>query len=381
MQNGFKLSAVASVLMTGTVCGQPLSPLWGQMPDQLDAGLAATSVWQYANRSTTSRKSLFSFSYDFWGGYQVFADEANEMDGSVGWLVEGGRPIGSSRFADLGADIGSGLGINDDLDAEPIVLSELWWRQSFADGAVVLTVGKIDATAAGDPHEHPHSLDANGIANDETTQFLATPLVNNVAVPFPDNGVGVNLAFQATDEFALTLHASDSAAVASVSPFRTLKENEGFYAAQASFALPALSVSDVYGGTLRVMGWHTQIDNVSGSGFAVNLEDGLTDDAIVFLRYGYADADVSDFRQSWSGGIQLATEGIGRTGDALGIAGVWSQPSDDTLREESLIEVYYRFQVNGWVQLSPDLQYVINPTSHPAADDVWIVGLRAQVDF
>jgi porin len=46
---------------------------------------------------------------------------------------------------------------------------------------------------------------------------------------------------------------------------------------------------------------------------------------------------------------------------------------------ETAIEVTWRFQMNPWLAVQPDLQYVVNPGTSPGIADALVVGVRFDV--
>ena len=56
-------------------------------------------------------------------------------------------------------------------------------------------------------------------------------------------------------------------------------------------------------------------------------------------------------------------------------------PSDNSLRKEAIIEVFYRILINNFVTVTPDLQFIIDPANNPTKDRITVVGLRLQLDF
>ena len=50
-------------------------------------------------------------------------------------------------------------------------------------------------------------------------------------------------------------------------------------------------------------------------------------------------------------------------------------------RDQTTIEAYYRLQLLKGVQVTPDVQYIRNPTSNPLVDSLWVVGLRMRAAF
>ena len=83
---------------------------------------------------------------------------------------------------------------------------------------------------------------------------------------------------------------------------------------------------------------------------------------------------------------QSATVGVGFMdpsdyhSEMLGVGFVWADLSGAGLRDESIVEAFFRFQLTRMVQLSPDLQLVINPAGSDE-DVVAVFGIRLQATF
>ncbi|MEM7577587.1 MAG: carbohydrate porin [Planctomycetota bacterium] len=344
-------------------------------------GLGLTSVYQTPFDRGGDADDLLSFSYDLSGEWTLVNGSGPDRGnaGVLGWLLEGGRPIGRDRDSDLSADLGSALGINDDLDLESFENTELWWAQTLFDGRLVLTLGKIDQSAY---------LDANAVANDETTQFLATPLVNNIGIPFPDNGLGLNMFVDLGEGFSARFAFGDGDAVATQAGFSTFGERGNFFYASElgwsgrwseRFADQALFRG--WGeGNVRVLGWVNETDNGDGLGIAGSVDQDLGHGVTPWFRFGIGDEDVVDFDLTLSGGVGLA-DPFGRPGDFVGFGGAWARPSDDAAREESLYEVFYRARLSDHLELTPALQVVANPADDPDEDVEFVFALRLQVTY
>jgi carbohydrate-selective porin OprB len=82
-----------------------------------------------------------------------------------------------------------------------------------------------------------------------------------------------------------------------------------------------------------------------------------------------------------SGGIAYEAP-FGRKHDLAAIAVVWSRPSPlSGLRDETLVELFYRIEVVKAVSISPDLQVVFDPSNNPGDDVVFVPGIRLHVRF
>jgi hypothetical protein len=127
----------------------------------------------------------------------VSGENNDQTDGSWSMDIELESPVGErgTVFALIEAGQGEGLtdelavfhGVNDDAgDSESkLEVTEAWYEHNFCQDRLVLTAGKLDLS---------NYVDGNAVANDETTQFLNTGLVNSLAIAFPeDNGAGIRV--------------------------------------------------------------------------------------------------------------------------------------------------------------------------------------------
>jgi porin len=106
----------------------------------------------------------------------------------------------------------------------------------------------------------------------------------------------------------------------------------------------------------------------------------------VFARYGYAPSKRNDITNFFSAGFQYQGLFDGRDDDVLGAAfayGSFSNTAAPSYPEdyESALEVYYNSQVTPWFNLSPSIQYIVNPGGVKTAKDAVIFGLRTQITF
>ena len=48
---------------------------------------------------------------------------------------------------------------------------------------------------------------------------------------------------------------------------------------------------------------------------------------------------------------------------------------------EKTIELSYLIQINSWLALQPDLQYVMTPNTTPTIPNAWALQLRVEMSF
>ncbi|MEZ5582131.1 MAG: carbohydrate porin [Candidatus Competibacteraceae bacterium] len=66
--------------------------------------------------------------------------------------------------------------------------------------------------------------------------------------------------------------------------------------------------------------------------------------------------------------------------DLAGISLNWGRAPDNS-RDQYTVEAFYRYDVTDFLQLTPQIQYVVNPANDPATDDILVVGLRMRAFF
>ena len=109
-----------------------------------------------------------------------------------------------------------------------------------------------------------------------------------------------------------------------------------------------------------------------------------------FMRYGVADSDVHRFASYF--GSAFVYTGLVTADDQLGIAIAHARNGTPYRRELSLdgpgtdraetnIELTWRWGVNDWLTLQPDLQYILNPNTDPVLRDALAVGLRFELSM
>ena len=46
-----------------------------------------------------------------------------------------------------------------------------------------------------------------------------------------------------------------------------------------------------------------------------------------------------------------------------------------------MVELFHRFQVNDWLGIQPDLQWIPRAAGDPAAGDHWLASVRVELAF
>lgn len=120
-------------------------------------------------------------------------------------------------------------------------------------------------------------------------------------------------------------------------------------------------------------GDHDRFDGTvkqGSAGLFALLEQRVRQDVALFLQFGSADRAVSEILYHASAGAFWDGPIEGRDDDAVGLmvsaVGLNGAPGADYLRNETVLELFYRYQPTPYLSLKPDLQYIVNPSGNRA---------------
>jgi high affinity Mn2+ porin len=300
-------------------------------------------------------------------------------------------------FVHLEAGSGGGLdselallvGVNGDADDdENVRLCEAWVEGLWRFGEVhslLARLGKIDLTA---------EFDTNEAANDETTQFLGSGFVNNPTFAAADNDFGGILVYTYRDVVSVKVGFCDADEQAD--------RGGRFFDDLCLVGEVGVSVKLFdRPGNYRLYVWYddTKLEGVDpdtetdspGAGWGVSCDQGILENLTAFFRFGQADEEYYAVETWVSGGLEFGGALWGREDDAVGLAyGLallgsdaedLAEADDRDAAHEHHAELYYRFKLNGNMELTPSAQIVDNPGGDDDNDILAVFGIRLQVNF
>jgi len=245
-------------------------------------------------------------------------------------------------------------------DPDEVNLREAWLETSFFEESLTLTAGRIDLT---------NYFDTNAVANDEKSQFLADPLVNNPALGLSSNGTGATLAWNARDSLSFRIGTQQSDEDA------TNLSDSSFSLAEVAYLARPFSLPE---GNYRA--WYRVDDSASESrnGFGVSLDQKLSSALTLFGRYGRSEADRGD-DDFWSMGLQLRTAWVFNPGDTWAIGYANADLADGG--RQSLAEIYYNLELAARLRLSFHLQYSDESLEGQRHASYLLPGLRLRATY
>jgi len=341
--------------------------------DALEAGTGLSygfdNFTQYLGTdSDQSPSDAASNVFRFYGSWTVTGRGAPDS-GALIFKIEDRSAIGNRLSPQaLGPSLGyAGLFSSTFSDAG-VVLTNFYWRQRFAAGRGALIVGQVD------PSDY---ISVNNVAS-PWTGFTNLAFEQQTTVPIPSQGLGAAVLWKLDDNWGLLAGLTDANGDPS-DPFESAKnlfdEGELFKHIAVGWSP---DWADLYDQTVQLTLW--QVDErveagvEEGHGVAF-LASARINNWRPFLRLGSAaDAGVLNDRS-----ISIGTGYDARGGnDLAGLAVGWARAPDSS-RDQYTLEAFYRYDMTDFLQVTPEIQYVVNPAFDPETDEILVLGLRLRI--
>lgn len=195
-----------------------------------------------------------------------------------------------------------------------------------------------------------------------------------------------------TDPEGTHIKLKDSDGLLYVSEFNYLRgEDPSFNELKAKYAVgvwlysakfDALSGPDANGNARRNRNY----------GFYAFADQHFTEKFSAFIRFGRASDIVNSYDFNFSGGFHYLGLIPSRPNDRAGLAATLAHMGEGyrTSQEaagqrpksaETTLEFVYRAEIGRGISLSPDFQYVINPSARGDLDNASVLGLRTEINF
>lgn len=303
----------------------------------------------------------------FFGRWTLFGRDTKNH-GSLVFKVENRHRLGTGISpSQLGFDIGYN-GITGTLFSDVnTVLVDLNWQQAFNDGRGGLIIGRFD------PNDY---MDVIGYANPWTT-FSNLSVLVNTSIALPDSSAGIGLGHWIKDQWFILGGINDANGVIDEVDF--FEHGSEFF----SFVEFGWTQSRVqrYTNHVHATFWHVDERQDAGvpesEGVVIGANWSVFEEWMVFGRAGWSDGGAPLANTTATAGVMYRFF----KRDLLGIGFNWSDPSDNTLRDQYTTEVFYRFQFAQNLAFTPSLQWLIDPALNPDESSLWAFGLRARIDL
>jgi Carbohydrate-selective porin, OprB family len=250
-----------------------------------------------------------------------------------------------------------------------VTVRKAWLEHAAFNGRLVITAGKIGLE---------DYFDANEVANDGNTQFLANAFVNSAVLGQPEKGPGLRIQAKVAEPLTVSFGLASGDADTTDIFDHPYAIAEGDYAAKiagrrGNYRLYVDLDGALPDGTDKLV-------KSNALGFGVSIDQQVTGNLTLFGRYGRREGSVYRKKSAWSAGFQYAGPIPSRSDDVLGFAFGQVQATGSPA-EEKLAELYYKVKVNDHIDISPVAQYLINPDADRNLNNVAVLGLRTWIIF
>ena len=356
---------------------QPLHELWDctnnclQDKIGLEIGLNYTSIYQRADTVRRGPREASSDDIDLFGRWSL-CDSDCLGPGAFVFSTEQ-----RTRYTEIppsmlntGAQGGTIVAFNTQHFS---VVQAYWDQGSFEDG-FEFRIGKMDPALIWDGGRYVSMNYA----------FLSPAFSDTQPMALPGAGLGVAGAVYLTECTYITAGVHDANGKRTTAGFDTFFEEGEFFTATEFGWFP--NEGESHEGLYHVTLWHVDSRENAGKkndrGVAVTLEQqvGCHGNVVPFLRYAYAHRGINGIRQNLSIGMGIE-DVFGQNDDVIGAAWSWQDTTKDMLRDQYVVETFYRINITPHTHLTPDIQVVIDPANAPKKDAVTVFGLRLRTLF
>ncbi len=251
---------------------------------------------------------------------------------------------------------------------------ELNWQQSLANNKVHFVVGKVDPTSYFNFH---------GIIV-PWQHFLGYGSSVSGTVNWPNQGLGGVVSYNFNKLYIMAGIHDIYGDLYSDGEFFDLGSNfdDGiFFKAIEIGYVP--SFQERYFRKISITYWSgdaytsasgSQIS--SGSGLAISGHWYFQDKFIPYARFGFSDGNGENafYKKDFQIGHGLRF----KSHDIFGISFSWTETNIPNSKDQATMEMFYRFNLTEHLEITPDFQWIINPTLNPNTNSLTYVGLRAR---
>jgi porin len=267
-------------------------------------------------------------------------------------------------------------------------ITQAYIRQNLWGNKVQYAVGKIFA---------PNFIDAYPFF-DDNRQFVNQTFSTSPTIASPLRGAGAVATVYPTDGGLYVLggvysaNSSDTGFTINevVDTGELFYQLEVGWSALARSGVPAQARGPMDSNNIHLTGWYkdSQPDSDNATlrpqarGLAFNANMTVGDNLMWFFRAGLSEGWVNDRAMAVGFGWRPSEQ----YSDLFGLGLGWVRPNDEVVpepfqREQVTVEAFYRFHLTPNLAITPDLQYISNPSLSPGVDTLWVAGLRARITF
>lgn len=252
---------------------------------------------------------------------------------------------------------------------------ELHYSQYLFNGRIGFIVGKIDPS---------NYYNFHGLAI-PSRSFIGYGAMTSGTINMANPGMGVGIGIEITKQIYFKSSITDVYGDLYSNDFLDFGQNffDGNFSTMSEIGW-APTIGERYFKNFSLTYWHTPgyvssgDSNIQqGSGIAFSSHWFFNNKYIPFLRFGISDGNGEN--AFYKKDFQIGNGFYFKSHDLVGIAFSWAEPNISNSKDQLTGELFYRTQITEHLAITPDLQWIHNPTLNPTLTNLYYFGLRARV--
>ena len=307
-------------------------------------------------------------------GFWDLVNRGTPNKGSLNWKVENLHRYSEIPPSALGFESGYAGIFEPPFSNQNNRLTNLYWKQYFAEGTWAAVAGFLDVT---------DFVDVYLLASPWTGFNSFVFSTGSAATDLPNDAtLGIGAGGMVTDRLYVQAGISDANADPT-DPFQgfdNISEESDFFKWVEIGFTPGQE--KLYFDNVHVTFWHIdERANGTPDGWGLNAswQQWIADKWLPFVRGGYTEDSGSLLESSLSVGVgyqPVPMRGV------IGLGFNWGKPNQVSFEkadDQYTIELFWRYQLTKELAITPSLQYIKDPALNPEEDSLWAYGLRLRI--
>jgi len=307
-------------------------------------------------------------------GFWDLVNRGGANKGSLNWKIENRHKYTDIAPSGLGFESGYVGIFEPPFSDQQARLTNLYWKQYFADGKGAVVAGFLDATDFVDVYLMASPW--TGFNNFVFSTGSATMDLPN------DAALGVAAGGMVSDKVYIQAGIADanSDPTAPFEGFESVVDDSDFFKWIEIGFTPGQD--NIYFDNIHVTFWHVdERANGTPDGWGVNAswQQWINDKWLPFVRGGYTEDSGSLLEKSVTVGVgyqPVPMRGV------IGLGFNWGKPNQTSFagaNDQYTTELFWRYQLTKELAVTPSIQYIKDPALNTDEDSLWAFGLRVRL--
>jgi len=307
-------------------------------------------------------------------GYWDLVNRGGPNKGSLNWKIENRHKYSDIPPSALGFESGY-VGVFDPpFSDQQTRLTNLYWKQYFAEGKWAAVGGFLDVTDFVDVYlmASPWTGFNNFVFS---TGSAATDLPNDATLGIAAGGMVAEKVY-----IQAGISDANSDPTEPFEGFDSIANESDFFKWIEIGFTP--KQDKLYFDNIHLTFWHIdERANGTPDGWGLNAswQKWINDKWLPFVRGGYTEDSGSLLENSFTVGVgyqPVPMRGV------IGLGFNWGKPNQVSFEgadDQYTTELFWRYQLTKEVAVTPSIQYINNPALNEDEDSLWVYGVRARV--